>query len=666
MPPKRRVDGSIAIPAHISQRAASRLAVILGARRGDGAAGSSQRVRHSIRDALSELTSGCSESLELPLSGGGVYRWPTMNFQRMLQQLCEKCEGMRSVMLDGLARRPGDHQHPWHIALYADEVVPGNVLSPDNRRKVMAFYATFRELGWAVTHEQYWLPLAVLRREVASQVLGGWSAVVRALLRPLLLGPLGMPSAGVTVCLPEPRTVIATFGNMLADEAALHAAWDCKGSAGLFPCMACRNVTSISADLVANDPTGTLVTVACADATRLQHNTDQHVWGVADQLQAMAGTMTKQAFVARERVFGMNHSPHGLLSDVSLRPVVGPVTTLTFDPMHVFLVSGIAALELHLLVETLKSDMSISYPQLADACRAPWRWPPWVDQCCIKAMFDERRAKHNQGTVRSSASEMLAVYPIIRHFLEVRVLPSGAAVGAVQSWMALCKVLDLLVEVKHRFTADKVRKLARAISQHLDLFTAVHGASQVKPKHHMAMHIPMQLLRDGCYMDCFTQERKNKIIKAAAGHQHQTDARFEKGVLDRVVASCQEHLQQPLPQGLVSPVEPAPAWLADALGCGQCMVSARMQVGQHRLGRGALLFRHGRAFLVEACVELPSARGVLCVPMTPGTSPSDWTTTWVPHTAVLEFLHPEPPWHTAHCWKQAGGGAILALSGWRP
>eukprot|EP00974_Lingulodinium_polyedra_P098918 9587255-Lingulodinium_polyedra.AAC.1 len=57
-------------------------------------------------------------------------------------------------------------------------------LSPDNKKKVMAFYASFRELGHALRHEEYWFPLGALRRHVANAVQGKWSRVVAALLQP--------------------------------------------------------------------------------------------------------------------------------------------------------------------------------------------------------------------------------------------------------------------------------------------------------------------------------------------------------------------------------------------------------------------------------------------------------------------------------------------------
>ena len=51
-----------------------------------------------------------------------------------------------------------------HLAVYADDAVPGNVLRLDNKRKVFCVYVTSKELGPdLVNHADMWLPLAVIR-----------------------------------------------------------------------------------------------------------------------------------------------------------------------------------------------------------------------------------------------------------------------------------------------------------------------------------------------------------------------------------------------------------------------------------------------------------------------------------------------------------------------
>ena len=81
------------------------------------------------------------------------------------------------------------------------------MLSPDNARKVMAFYLAFREFDEALLCEDMWLPLAVIRRVVVEKVVGGWSAVVAALLSSILMEPAGLVSGGIDVAVPEVHTI---------------------------------------------------------------------------------------------------------------------------------------------------------------------------------------------------------------------------------------------------------------------------------------------------------------------------------------------------------------------------------------------------------------------------------------------------------------------------
>ena len=66
-----------------------------------------------------------------------------------------KSSSQWATMIQRLAAaRPPTLQSPWHIILYADEVVPGNQLAYENRRKLWAVYWSIRELGNAVLADE--------------------------------------------------------------------------------------------------------------------------------------------------------------------------------------------------------------------------------------------------------------------------------------------------------------------------------------------------------------------------------------------------------------------------------------------------------------------------------------------------------------------------------
>ena len=49
------------------------------------------------------------------------------------------------------------------LILYADGIVPGNVISHDNQRKSVVWYFSFLEFGYRLSYEEVWLPIAFAR-----------------------------------------------------------------------------------------------------------------------------------------------------------------------------------------------------------------------------------------------------------------------------------------------------------------------------------------------------------------------------------------------------------------------------------------------------------------------------------------------------------------------
>ena len=90
-------------------------------------------------------------------------------FARLIEQTCQ--------------RHPNSPARPWNIVFYTDEVGPGNQLAYRNRRKFHACYWTVLEFGSAaLSNEEAWFELAVCRNDLAKEMRGGTSGMVRALM----------------------------------------------------------------------------------------------------------------------------------------------------------------------------------------------------------------------------------------------------------------------------------------------------------------------------------------------------------------------------------------------------------------------------------------------------------------------------------------------------
>lgn len=656
MPPKHRHQTSVLLHG-VSERATSCLSERF-TQDGDVP----PVTRWGLAAARAAQLDSCKEYLRLPRHSGGEFNWPVASLPKLVQQLSTQCAGFRGVLSEALRHHPAGPGHRWHLVVYLDEVVPGNVLAPDNKRKIMAFYCTFREMDAELFNEAVWLPLGVIRRSIVGTVIGGWSAVVSALLGNLLLGPTSLVSGGIDVAVPELHTIFGDLSNILADEAALHCVWDNTGASGLFPCMLCRNVVSGSSQLGAHDSSGTLVSISCPSYSRLQLNSDRHIWAMADELVASAPASTKAALKTKGKVFGVNLNRSGLLCNQQLRSLVPPATTFTFDPMHVFYVSGVVNFEFHLLLGSIHTQLGLGYASLHEACQAAWVWPRWASATCVKDIFTERRARHNQESFRASASELLACYPIVRQWLHSVVVPTGAVREQVQSCLALFEVLDLLDSLKFDFNRDVAFELQRAVEHFLTLHASAYGEEGMKPKHHMMHHVAPQIIRDSMYLDCFTMERKNKAIKSCAAHHCRPDNQFESSVLGRVLVEQAGQLLQCSTQGLRVPRgDPE---VAAALGVASCSTCDSMRSGRRRLSVGMVAFGSQQAVLVQACVEADGMLLALGVPLVQQPSPCETASTWQRGQGLVAIPFARCR-HCAKCWRQCTDGMMLALGRWR-
>ena len=92
------------------------------------------------------------------------------------------------------------------------------------------------------------------------------------------------------------------------------------------------------------------------------------------------------------------------------------------------------------------------------------------------------------------------VAPLIQYFCQTVMVHFGHLAAQCRSFELVCKVIDLLQAIK-RGRVSPVREAARllreAIIEHFTAYQAAYGSDAVKSKHHKAMHLWLQLLRDG-------------------------------------------------------------------------------------------------------------------------------------------------------------------------
>jgi len=153
-------------------------------------------------------------------------------------------------------------------------------------------------------------------------------------------------------------------------------------------------------------------------------------------------------------------------------------------------------------------------------------WPSYI----TSKVKMERVMKQGEE-FKSTASEALSIYPVIRSFLQrYRMLEHDDIDVAicVQSFLAVCSLLDTLKssmcgEVNPEELHDKV-------VCHLCSFSAAYGECKFIPKHHYCLHLAQGAARHGILLSTFVHERRHKLVKRFATEIANAGAWFEKSV----------------------------------------------------------------------------------------------------------------------------------------
>ncbi len=153
-------------------------------------------------------------------------------------------------------------------------------------------------------------------------------------------------------------------------------------------------------------------------------------------------------------------------------------------------------------------------------------------------IFDayRRDAANEVQRLKCSASELLGVYGLIRHLIEVFVGRRDAIAPQRHAFDQACSAVDLILHAKYgAATCSSISTNSRAcLSRHLELHIASYGTGRVRPKHHWALDLASQVERDHLILDAFVVERMHLEVKSVAEHVCNT-VRFERSVLAGVL-----------------------------------------------------------------------------------------------------------------------------------
>ena len=308
--------------------------------------------------------------------------------------------------------------------------------------------------------------------------------------------------------------------------------------------------------------------------------------------------MTKTAFGELETMVGLRHNPQGLAADAELCDLVRPLITFRYDWVHSMLQGGVLNAEMEALMQAAEIAREEVQTFLRDDA---WHYPHRVQTTArrLHRVFDERRVGTDDATkIKATCSELLGLYGVLRFFVELKLAAKPEAERLLNSFAAMCTVVDLLLAAKSR-TVDVDQATAQlevAVCNHLRLHLEAYGDAHVRPKHHWMVDVPAQIRSDGMVVDAFVVERIHLRVKSIAEKITNTVS-FERSVLSGVLSTHMQVLEErEVGDCLLGRSAPLPGFLG-------ARVADRMQVFGVEFWVGDVVLYGDSVAKVEACVR---------------------------------------------------------------
>ena len=471
--------------------------------------------------------------------GGAACTMLVINPIALLWKSFREGGGLTAHMTECLVKKPSSPEEPWGLIVYAGEVIPGNALSFDNKRKLWAMYFSFCEFGpVALQREASWFDILCYRSSEIATLDAGVSQAFGAVLK-LFFGalPTDVSTSGILLDHPDGRSfrLFIKLAMVLQDGGAHKSIWHCKGDAGTKFCMLCRNLITVKSELVDSDGTH-LLTNSLVFEHSLDFATSEDILGSVRRLAALKATVGSTEFELREQAFGFRHMPNGILLDEQLRPHLDPASQFCHDWMHCMVVNGVFGTLVYLVLEDLHKSHIAIWPALCEYV-GMWSFPARDRSSeALAACFDVKRCRSSREaqTFKATASECLSVYPMIAYYFQAVVLRAGKCLQACSVLLKLADLMDQLQAIPLELVSPNllrstIRKLLRA--------TVDAGwAEYLHPKSHWLVHLPRHLDHFGFLPSCFVHERKHRLVKRYSSDISNTIS-FDKSVMAELL--CQ-------------------------------------------------------------------------------------------------------------------------------
>ena len=279
----------------------------------------------------------------------------------------------------------------------------------------------------------------------------------------------------------------------------------------------------------------------------LDRHTDQSFWEVVDRVAARSLTENKAQFALTQQIYGIRYEPDSLSCDISIRPFYKPISSLSWDWMHVFLTSS-GLMQFHaneFIHDLLQRGVSmasldaqlIEFQDQNKQCMRP------LCKDFLSSRVHAPRSDH--GHLRAFAGEMITVFAFLMYYVSAVVRPAGALQLECQAVEVAFAVLEFLRGGQSN--VSRVPDLRRLLEMYHDLLSSCYSAQIRKIKSHLMHHVPDSIQRSGYLLSCFSNERRHRLMIGATAHFRQAGARdtpASKYILARLLVDLEERVRR--------------------------------------------------------------------------------------------------------------------------
>ena len=497
-----------------------------------------------IDAALHSTVSRCIRKDQLERKGGGHVEITWLDPMRLTMVMLERSETLQDVYAAAALKHPPTLESPWSIVLGFDEYLIGNKFGgTKNLRKVMNAAFNFKEIGPLINRDPTWMTPMILRKSVINSVRGGWPCVMRLVIRHMAIDALSFSNAGVPIFTKAGDFMLhARLTNVLADGDGIRMAYIVKGGSSIKACCQCNNVLRKNSSLAHLRPG--FVEICCGNYSQLELATERCYNNLVDQCAKVhadfeSGACGKPQLQTAQISRGITYEPNSWVEDEDVRNSVGTLRLLTDDWVHVFLQDGTVIAEIKCLLRAMRPMLQRN--AMENFLKCDWRYPRQHTKAGkLHHVFRAACESGDAMKLKAGASEVLALYILLRHFVEMKedAIVRNGLTAEIRSFYALCEVIDKIMSIK-RCISDARRCRAALIASteaHLQRHVEAYGNDAIRPKHHKEMHLPDQFGRDGCVLDGFIIERLNNDLRRISEKVANT-RRFEDTLLS--MTACQ-------------------------------------------------------------------------------------------------------------------------------